>query len=355
MSERYDADRLKRFAAGLFRKAGMPGDRSETVADMLVEADLMGHDTHGLNLVPQYLKALDKGEMPAVGDPKVLSDTGPAVLWDGEYLSGVWLVRHAMDVAMARAREYGLCALSIRRSGHIACLASFLPVAAERGFLMLLFSSDPANRGVAPHGATEPVYTPNPIGVGIPTEGDPVLIDISASITTMGLTGRAGQKGERLGGKWLVAQDGRATDDPAVFEEGGALLPLGGLESGHKGFGLGLMVEALTSGLAGFGRREKPGQHGASVMLLLIDPEAFGGLDAFAAETGFLADACRAARRPDGAPEIRLPGERALKLKREQVREGVALYPDIMPRLAEWADRLGVPVPDPIRRKENER
>lgn len=355
MSERYDADQLKRFAAGLFRKAGMPPDRADVVSGLLVEADLMGHDTHGLNLVPQYLKALRSGEMPKSGEPKVLSDTGPAVLWDGNYLSGVWLVSRAMDVGMARAREYGLCAVSIRRSGHIACLASFLPEPARRGFLMLLFSSDPANRGVAPPGATEPVYTPNPIGVGIPTDGDPVLIDISASITTMGLTGRVSNKGRRLPGKWLVGPDGEATDDPAVFGEGGALLPLGGLESGHKGFGLGLMVEALTSGLAGHGRRDAPGQHGASVMALFIDPEAFGGLEAFAAETGFLAEACRAARRPEGAPETRLPGERALKLKREQEAEGVALYPDIMPRLKEWADRLRVPVPDPIRSKGSEK
>lgn len=354
MSERYAAARLKRFAADLFRKAGMPGDRAGVVGEMLVDADLMGHDTHGLNLAPQYLEALASREMPRTGDPKVLSDTGPAVLWDGNYLSGVWLVRHATDVAMARAREYGLCALSIRRSGHIACLASFLPVATARGFMMLLFSSDPANRGVAPHGATEPVYTPNPIGVGIPTPGDPVLIDISASITTMGLTGRAGADGEKLAGKWLVDADGKASDDPAVFGDGGALLPLGGLDSGHKGFGLGLMVEAMTSGLAGFGRREKPDQHGASVMVMLIDPEAFGGLESFAAETGFLAEACRAARRPKGAPAVRLPGERALKLKREQEKRGVELYPDIMPRLTEWAERLRVPAPDSIREKGSE-
>jgi LDH2 family malate/lactate/ureidoglycolate dehydrogenase len=286
--------------------------------------------------------------MPKTGEPKVLSDTGPAILWDGAYMSGVWLVRHGMDAAMERAREFGLCGLSIRRCGHIACLASFLPVATGRGLMMLLYSSDPANRGVAPHGAVEPVYTPNPIGVGIPTDGDPVLIDISASITTMGLTARAAAAGDRMGGDWLIDAEGRATDDPAVFGAGGALLPLGGRDSGHKGFGLGIMVEAMTSALAGFGRRDAPEQHGASVLVLMIDPDAFGGLDSFTAETGFFAAACRAAATPEGWPAVRLPGERALKKKRDGEANGVTLFPGIMPKLEEWAARLRVVAPDPL-------
>ncbi|WP_416896478.1 MAG: Ldh family oxidoreductase [Minwuia sp.] len=345
MAERYDAAGLKRFGADLFAAAGMPQDRAATVSEMLVDADLMGHDTHGLNLAPQYLAALEGGEMPKTGDPEVISDRGPSVLWDGGYLSGVWLVRHAMDLAMDRARQYGLCGVSIRRSGHIACLASFLPVATAAGQMLLLLSSDPANAGVAPHGAVEPIYTPNPMGVGIPTDGDPVLIDISASITTMGLTGRAAANGERMPGKWLVDAEGRETDDPAAFGNGGALLPLGGIESGHKGFGLGIMIEAMTSGLGGFGRKDRPEQHGASVLVLLIDPEAFGGLGAFAAETGFFGAACRAARTAEGAPGVRLPGERALQRKRDGEQNGVALFDGIMPRLIEWAGRLGVEAP----------
>jgi LDH2 family malate/lactate/ureidoglycolate dehydrogenase len=345
MTEKYDVAGLKAFATRLFTAAGMPEDRAATVADMLVDADMMGHDTHGLNLAPQYLSALETGNMPKVGDPEVLSDRGPSVLWDGNYLSGVWLVREAMDIGIERARQFGLCGISIRRSGHIACLASFLPKATEQGMFMLLLSSDPAVGGVAPHGATEPIYTPNPIGVGIPTPDGPVIIDISASITTMGMRGRMAAGGDRMGGKWLIDANGNATDDPAAFDEGGALLPLGGIDSGHKGFGLGLMVEAMTSGLAGFGRKDGPTQHGASVMVLLMDPEAFGGLDAFTAETGWLADACRAARVADGAPAVRLPGERAMQRMRDASANGVELFPGIMSRLEEWAAKLGVNAP----------
>jgi len=352
MSERFAVGDLIRYGTALFHRAGMPLERAQVVAEMLVNADLMGHDTHGLNLAPQYLDALDKGDMPADGEPDILSDTGPVALWDGNYMSGVWLTHHAMDVAMQRAAQFGICGISIRRSGHIACLASFLPRAAERGMMMLLYSSDPAAKGVAPHGSTEPVFTPNPMGVAIPTEGDPILIDISASITTMGLTGRMGGEGERLPGPWLIDRNGKATDDPAAFGEGGALLPLGGLDAGHKGFGLALMVEALTSGLAGFGRRNGPTTHGASVLVMLIDPAAFGGQGDFKAETEFLAAACRAARVPEGAAAVRLPGQRALARKRDAERDGVVMYPGIMDRLAPWAEKLGINLPQPTSDQE---
>jgi len=345
MAARHDVRRLNRFAARLFEKAGMPADRAARVAALLIDADMMGHDTHGLNLAPQYLAALTAGEMPATGEPKRLSDTGPVVLWDGNYLSGVWLVDAAMDLGLERAREFGLAAIGIRRSGHIACLQSFLPKATEKGFLVLLLSSDPAAKGVAPPGATEAVYTPNPIAVGIPTETDPVLIDISCSITTMGLAGRRKAEGERLPGAWLVDETGSPTDDP---EAGVALLPLGGTESGHKGFALGLMVEALTSALGGFGRKDGPTQHGASVTLLLFDPEAFGGREDFTAESSFLAAACRAANVPEGTAQVRIPGARGLDARRTAVTEGVVLYPGIMERLTEWAERLGVEVPVPL-------
>lgn len=345
MTARHDVRRLTRFVASLFEKSGMPEDRSRTVATLLIDADMMGHDTHGLNLAPQYLAALAAGEMPATGEPKRLSDTGPVVLWDGQYMSGVWLVDAAMDMALGRAREFGLCAVGIRRSGHIACLQSFLTKATDQGFLVLLLSSDPAAKGVAPPGATEAVYTPNPIAVGIPTDADPVLIDISCSITTMGMAGRKKAEAERLPGAWLVDANGAPTDDPAA---GVALLPLGGADSGHKGFALGLMVEAMTSALGGFGRKDGADQHGASVTMLLFDPEAFGGREDFVAETSFLAAACRAANVPAGSAQVRIPGARGLTARREAEANGLALYPGIMERLEEWATRLGVETPQPM-------
>jgi LDH2 family malate/lactate/ureidoglycolate dehydrogenase len=350
MTLRYRSEDLLRFAEALFAAAGMPGERAAVVAEFLVEADLMGHDTHGLNLAPGYLGALEKGGMPKTGEPEAVADRGAALAWDGKYLSGPWLVWRAMQEGFVRAPKYGVATIAIRRSHHIACLAAFLPKATERGLAMLLMSSDPANRGVAPYGSYQPVYTPDPIAFGYPTGGDPVLIDISASSTTLGLAGRLQADGGLLPGKWLIDNRGEATDDPAALkaEPPGAILPLGGLDRGHKGFGLGLMVEALTAGLGGYGRADAPSTWGAAVFLQMIDPEAFGGRAAFERETGFLAAACRAAAVPPGRPPVRMPGDGALKRRREQLARGVALYPTIMRDLAPWADKLGVAAPKPI-------
>ncbi|MDP6343472.1 MAG: Ldh family oxidoreductase, partial [Alphaproteobacteria bacterium] len=325
-------------------------DRARVVGELLVEADAMGHDTHGLNLAPQYLDDLQTGVMAAVGEPEVVADRGATLVWDGGYLSGVWLTARAIGEACTRAKEYGTATVAIRRSHHIACLAAFLPLATRHDIMLTLASSDPSVAAVAPFGSYQAVYTPDPLAVGIPTPGDPILIDISASATTIGLTGRVQGQGERLPGPWLVDNQGHASDDPGVLatEPPGALLPLGGLDRGHKGFALGLMVEALTSALGGYGRADGPAHWGAAVYLQAIDPEAFGGLDAFTRQTGWLAEACRAAAVPPGRPPVRLPGDGAMARRRAAAAEGVPLYPTIMADLAPWAERLKVAPPAPI-------
>lgn len=347
MSNRYEPQALIDFAGALFAAAGMPTDRAMIVAQLLVEADLMGHDTHGLNLAANYLAALDDGRMAATGDPEVVADRGAVLTWDGGYLSGVWLVSRAIDEGLARVASHGTVTIAIRRSHHIGCLAAFLPRATDQGIMVTVMSSDPSEKGVTPHGGVEALFTPDPIAVGIPTDGDPLLIDISASATTLGLSGRFKGEGRRLPGPWLVDADGRATDDPAVLDSDppGALLPLGGLDRGHKGFGLAVMVEAMTSGLAGFGRAAGAERWGASVFVQLFDPAAFGGTQAFRQETGGLARACRAARVAPGKPAVRMPGDGALARKRAALADGVALYPSIMPALAPFAERYGCTAP----------
>ncbi len=347
---RFQPSELIEFATALFSAAGMPGERSAVVAELLVEADLMGHDTHGLNLAANYLGQLDKGTMKKTGDPVVVNDRGPCLTLNGEYLNGVWLTAYAIEEAVTRAREFGLGVVAVQQSHHIACLATFLPLATRHGMVIQLLSSDPAETGVTPHGGVEGCFTPNPIAVGYPTDGDPVLIDISASITTLGMSGRLRGAGEPMTGKWAVGPDGKATDDPGVLvaDPPGALLPLGGLETGHKGFGLALMVEAMTSGLAGHGRADGPERHGASVFIQVLDPDAFGGRDRFVREASFLAERCRAARVAPGNPAVRLPGDGALARRAKAMRDGVSLYPGIMPALEPFAEGFGIAMPSPL-------
>ena len=140
---------------------------------------------------------------------------------------------------------------------------------------------------------------------------------------------------------------GEPTRDPAALaaDPPGSILPLGGLDSGHKGYALGLLVEALTAGLGGFGRADPKEGWGASVFLQVIDPARFGGAAAFARETGWLAGAARANPPRPGAGAVRLPGERGLALRARQMAEGVRLYPSIAPALRPWAERLGLAMP----------
>jgi L-lactate dehydrogenase len=246
--------------------------------------------------------------------------------------------------------DQAMTSVVIRRSHHIACLQAYLQPVTDAGLFVLLTCSDPGNRWVAPTGATSRVYSPDPVAAGIPTDGEPILVDVSMSTTAFGQVARAGRRGERLAGPWLVDAAGNPSDDPRPLLEKppvGALLPLGGADHGHKGFGLGLIVEALTSALAGHGRADGDARWGSSVFLLLIDPGRFGGREAFVRETSFLAAACRAAEVPPGRPRVRLPGEGALARRREQRAHGVALDAGIMPALQPWAEKLQVAVPAP--------
>jgi L-lactate dehydrogenase len=235
----------------------------------------------------------------------------------------------------------------IRRSHHIACLAAYLKRATDRGLLMLLTCSDPNTASVAPYGGLDAVFTPNPLAAGIPTDRIPVLVDVSTSATTNGLTNRLHKEGKRLPAPWVMDGHGQPGDDPAVlFEEPkGTILPLGGMDSGHKGYGLTLLVEALTGGLAGHGRADPREGWGATVFLQIIDPKAFAGLEAFTRQTGHVSDSCRASRPASAGTAVRTPGEKGIALAERQAQEGLELYPSIMPALAPWTDKLGVAQP----------
>jgi L-lactate dehydrogenase len=322
-------------------------DIAHAVAAVLVDGDLLGHTTHGLALLAPYLGEIEKGAMAKAGEPAVVNRRPAAQLWDGGRLPGPWLTLRAFDAAAEMAAAYGTGTVVIRRSHHIACLAAYLKRMTDRKLMALLFCSDPAACSVAPFGAVSPVFTPNPMAVGIPTAGDPILLDISASYTTNGLTGRLHKAGEQLPHPWVQDAQGNPTRDPAVLfnEPKGTLLPLGGLDAGHKGFALALLVECATAALAGFGRADPAEGWGATVFVQVLDPEAFGGIGDYTRETDWLVAACHDATPRPGGPRVRLPGERGMRQYREQQAQGVALFEGIMPSLVPWAERLGIAVP----------
>jgi len=350
MTDRYDAADLCRFATFLFEEAGLDTEKAHITADILVEGDLLGHTTHGLALMPAYLDAALAGTMLGTGMPEVLSATSIVETWDGKRLPGPWLVVKAAELASARAAEAGISAVSIRKSSHIGCLAAYLKPITDRGQMFILTCSDPSVASVAPFGGSRRVYTPNPLAAGWPSPDGPVMIDVSMSITTNGMTARMRGDGKQFEHPWLLDAAGVPTRDPNAFftDPPGSLQPLGGTEAGHKGYALGLLLEALTSALAGHGRADHPTEWGASVLVLVIDPARFGGAEAFLRETGWMADAVH--NNPPGpmGQPVRLPGERGLALREQALAGGVALHPSLPAMLAARAEKAGIAAPVPL-------
>ena len=343
MTQRYTPQALRAFAIAALTKAGMSEEAALATARGLVEADLYGHTTHGLQLLAEYVEEIEKGTMTIDGRPQSIADHGAVACWDARRLPGLWTAALAVTEAIARADKFGIGLIALRRSHHIACLAAFLEEPARMGYLILVLSSDAGESGVAPFGGLTPALMPDPIGAGIPRRPDPILIDVSTSITTMGMVGRSRREGRRLAGQWLQDAEGNLTDDPNVMANGGSLLPIGGQDHGHKGYGLGLLVEALTQGLGGYGRADQAQDWTSAVTVMAIAPSRFAGEDAFLRQMDFTADLCLASKPRDPASPVRLPGQLAVQKKRQAERDGVALHSGIGEKLAALAARLGIP------------
>ncbi len=336
---------LHAWATEILHAAGMERDVAAIVATILVEADLMGHSTHGLALVPPYAAELRSGKMGTGGVYDTISDRPGAVVWDGAYSSGVFLTARAIDEGLRRIDDTPVVTFAIRRAHHIGCLAAYMPRVIERGKIAIIAASDPNAAIVAPFGGRTAVYSPNPVAIGVPAgPSGPIIVDISTSVTAAGVVNAHRRQNTPLPGRWLLDGEGNATDDPAALsgDPPGTILPLGGIDAGYKGYALGLMVEALTSGLAGFGRRNGPTNWGTSVFVQLFDPEAFGGLENLEAEMAWTTAACRAAEPREGYERVRVPGDRALQLKAQQMRDGVVLSDAIVEGIRKTAEAVGV-------------
>jgi L-lactate dehydrogenase len=311
---------------------------------------MVGQRTHGMALCPQYVGDLEKGRMATHGEPAIVRDSGAVFVWDGNYLPGPWLVSKAFDQAVRRIAQHGVVTAVIRRSHHIACLMALLKQATDRGLVIILASSDPAFGFIAPFGGKDPIFTPNPIAIGYPGTEAPVWIDISTSITTVSMARQKSAADTPFAYPWLMDDQGNPTKNPHVLDPGnnGTLLPLGGREYGHKGFGLSLMIEMLTHGLGGFGRLDSEKRWGANVFLQMLDPTAFAGRDAFLQQMDFLTGRCHANTPIDPKNPVRMPGEMAQRRIREAEQSGIDVAPKVWEALTAAAAKYKVALPEPV-------
>ena len=325
---------LEQFIEQLFLDAEVSADVASVVSRVLVEGDLLGHHTHGVKLAQGYLKDLRAGHAKGNAESlRIIRQTPAARLYDADYLLGPYCVEQALDFTTQAARTFGIGVAPIRRSHHIACLAAYLQRYTEQNLIPLVLTSDPAVASVAPHGGLDPVYTPNPLGIGIPTGEKPVLIDVSMSTITNGLVNKTHQAGGQLEHAALIGTPP------------GAILPLGSLEFGHKGFALGTMVEALTAGLGGFGRKDGVKQWGAAVTVLTFDPAFFGGVDEFKAEMDHFVGACLDSRPREPKRPVRMPGHAGIDRRAKAFEQGLELPEDVLAALRGAASEAGCEYP----------
>ena len=341
--QRIDARALRMNVAGMLAAAGMDRAKADVVADVLVEADMNGHRSHGVGLVPWYLESLASGELIGRGDLTIVADRGSCLTWNGNGLPGPWLVTRALETACERVAEFGVVTVVIARAHHTGALAAYLRKVTERGLVVQISCSTPSTARVAPFGGTKPMVTPNPQAFGFPTGGDPILIDMSSSITTTTHTRQLAERNERFPDAWALTAKGKPTDDPQeVTARGGTLMPLGGALKGYKGFSLALAIEALGQGLSGHGRADAPRGMVLSVFIQVIDPAAFAGHDAFVRQASHLADVCRGNPPAPGFEKVRVPGDSAAIERRDALRAGVPLDGAIYSSLQSKAAELGV-------------
>jgi hydroxycarboxylate dehydrogenase B len=329
----------------LFVAAGArPGDAGAAVAS-LVTSSLMGHDSHGVLRIPEYLAQMGEGKI--VADAVIsVERTGPstAIVDCGNGLGAVGAQR-AMEEGIAIAKEQRTACIITRRCNHVGRLGAWVQVAADEGLLALATCNSPVHgHFVLPWGGREPRLATNPIAYAVPTNGDPVVADFSTSVAPEGKIRFYRNEGKPVPDGWILDSAGKPTNDARNFygPPRGGILPLGG-SAGHKGFALGLLVEILGSALAGIGPQD-PHVTGNGVCFIVIDPSAFCPLDVFRKLMDETVAYMKSSPPAPGFSEVLVPGELEFRTMRKRQREGILVDETTLQGLRDHGRRLHVDV-----------
>jgi uncharacterized oxidoreductase len=346
----FSADVLTSFARALFQAAGVPPAEADIVARSLVDANLAGHDSHGVIRIVQYVRALDDGKLHGGVSLKIHSQTPAVLTCDGQWGLGQVQAHRLLDLLVPMARDIGLAAGTLRQCGHIGRLGEYGEKAAAEGLaLFATVNNHGYGQAVAPPGGTAGRIGTNPVCLAVPAgDGPPVVLDIGTSVCAEGKVRVAFNKGERVPEGWLLDPAGRPTTDPGVLyrEPRGTIVPLGGAQA-YKGFGLGLLLDMLAGGLSGApcSRPEIGPVSGNAVVFVLFDPARFAGAEHFRTEITTLADNARSSPPAQPGGTIQLPGDPERRARQQRLREGIALDEGTWSQLTELAARLGVTIP----------
>jgi uncharacterized oxidoreductase len=345
MSRLYRAESIERLGVALFREAGALEDQLPRVVASLVTSSLMGHDSHGVIRIPEYLGFIAEGSI-LVDAPLTIERTGPTTaIVDCHRGFGAIGAERAIRQGIQIARENGTACVITRRCNHVGRLGAWVQLAAADGMLALATCNSPVHgHAVLPWGGREGRLGTNPIAYAVPTRGLPIVADFSTSIAPEGKIRVCRNEGKPAPDGWIVDADGNPTNDARVFygPPRGWILPLGGA-AGHKGFALGLLVEIFGNVLAGFSTPD-PTVFGNGVCFIVVDPSAFCPLEQFRQFMDQSVAYIKSSPPAPGFDEVLLPGEVELRTLAQRQRDGIPVDPATIEATRHHGARLGIDV-----------
>jgi len=343
-----DFETLERFIVDVFRGLGVPEEDARICAELLVAADRMGIDSHGVNrLKPTYYDRIRAGLQSPVTRFEVVREGPTTGVVDGHHGMGHVIARRAMELCMGKAREYGLGMVAVRNSTHYGIAGYYALMAAEAG--MIGITGTNARPSVAPTFGVENMLGTNPLTVSFPTdEGFPFLLDCATSITQRGKIEVNARKGEPVHEGLVINHDGAYMTDPDeilrdLLSGEASLLPLGGLgeeTGGHKGYGYSTVVEVLSSALQSGAFLKAVTGVNVGHFFIAVDIAAFTEPEDFRRTAGDIMRTLRASKRMPGRVRIYTPGEKEHQTSLE--RKGAPINESLRRELAQMRDELGL-------------
>lgn len=344
-----DFDFMELFMIDVFIELGVPREDAEICADVLITSDKRGIDSHGINrLKPMYYDRIKAGIQFPDAKYEIVRETSTTAVIDGHRGMGHATAKHAMELAIQKAKKHGLGMTVVRNSTHYGVAGYYALMAVEAG--MIGITGTNARPSVSPTYGVEPMLGTNPLTIGMPSdEAFPFVIDPATSIIQRGKVEVYARTGETLPPGLVIDQNGDYLTDPVsilakLLEKEASFLPLGGKAEtgGYKGYGYSTVVEILSSALQGGAFLQSIIGVNVGHFFLAIDIEAFTDLDAFKKTTGDILRALRSSKRMPGEPRIYTAGEKEHLAWLERKDKGVPLNKSLQAEVLQMRDELGL-------------
>ena len=316
---------LHKVAYHIYRAKGVSHDEAEVVATHQIKANLVGHDSHGVIHIREYVERIDRGHI-VPGAPFVVEKEAPCTaVINGNWGFGFVVTERAMRMAIEKAKTHGVAAITIHFQSHIGRLGDYPTMAVQEGMIAMITADSGAGpKAVAPFGGRGRRLGTNPICFGMPSDLEgTVLLDMATSAVAAGKISLARNRGEQVPPGWLIDKDGNPTTDPDDYRAGGAILPVGA-DQGHKGYGLSFMVEIFSGLLTGLGFGLDPqARHNDGVFIAVFNVEHFRPLDEFKKEVKEFAEFVKTSPPAAGFTEVLYPGEPEYRTELARRRDGI--------------------------------